>query len=148
MGKEQKILMRNINWVYGDKTGAVPYIFNQDKTAIKLYSEEFNFDVLRLDRYQTMPKSEQLQTALCTYFQDDFIPLSKIRVYEEGIPQLSQMLRHARYGAYEFQPLSHKDISRMRRQYNKYMAASRQQQEQERRDRAARKEAQDTIRTF
>ena len=142
MEKQPKILMRNLYWAYGKKTGAVPYIFNKDKSAIKLYHKDYNFDVLNLDR-KGMPRSQQLFEALNTYFGEDFTLISSIKVYEYGLPAFEQVVRHAIYGAYDFQPFSQKDIETMQKRYNKHMQRKLQKEEEKKQRYTAKREKQD-----
>ena len=149
MEKEQKIEMRNLHWAYGDKTGLVPYIFNQDKTAIKLYSEEYNFDILRLDRYKTMPISNQLCLALNSYFQDDFRPASKISVYEQGFPLVKHIINNIIYGNdFDDIPFSIKEIAHMQKVFNRHMDRVRRREEKEVRAEKERNKQQSTIMDF
>lgn len=142
MGKEPKIEMRNLYWAYGINAGAIPYIFNNDRTAIKLYSEQFNFDTIQLQPEQ--PATD----ALDEHFQELIVPISKIRVYEEGFSFVEQTIRHALYGAYDFQPFSHKDIAKMQTKYNAYIAQKTVQEEQESIAKQERQAEQDAIMNF
>lgn len=149
MEKEQKILMRNLHWAYGDKTGVVPYIFNQDKTAIKLYSEEYNFDILRLERFKPTPKSQQLVMALNTYFQDDFRLASKISVYEQGFPLVKHIINNIIYGNdFDDIPFSIKEIAHMQTAFNRHMDRVRRREEKEDRAEKERNKQQSTIMDF
>ena len=142
MGKTPKIEMRNLYWAYGIKTGTIPYIFNNDKTAIKLYSKYFDFDIIQLKAEQSACE------ALGEYFQESFLPLSRIKVYEQSFSTFEQELKRILHGSYDFQPFSHKDVDNMMKSYNKYMYNEHQRKIEQEKYQKARQTEQDAIMDF
>jgi hypothetical protein len=125
MEKEPKIELQNLFWATGDKTGAVPYIFNTTQTAIKLYSEEYNFDVLPLQGEKGMSNNQKALAACAEYFGENFYSVSSAHVFENSFSFPTQMIKFVCNGSQlDTINFSKKEISYMQKRYNKYMESA------------------------
>ena len=129
MNKEPKIRMKNLHWVYGEKTGLVPYIYNNKQTAIKLYHEDFGFEILQLGQLDDdiMWWSERAERACNAHFKDKFEAVDRLDVYEQTLSMFEKIKKEILDSNKGFDelPFSSKELGKMVKRYNNYMETKR-----------------------
>lgn len=122
MEKTPKISLKNLKWVRGQETGVVPFIYNNTSTAIKLYHEDFGFEILQLCDEKEMSKNQQALVACANHFGENFFHVSATTVFESSFSQIEQFIRFLLADSdLDKIQFSHKDIATMRKNYNKLL---------------------------
>ena len=150
MTKEAKITMENLNWARGDETGVVPYVYNKNRTAIKLYHEDFNFEVLQLRDIKGMSDAQKALDACAAHFGENFYNVTAYTVFESSFSEAEQLIRFILAGGCSADelPFSGKDISTMRKKYNKLVERTRLLNERIEKKHKAKQAEQDAIMDF
>ena len=131
MAKEAKIKLKNLYWAYSEDMGVVPYIFNNDTTAIKVFSEHFGYKVLDLTSESIMD-TKITQKAIATLdkeYGEGFAMWSTFDVFDKTFTLAEKIIRTNMAGGCDNIRFSAKDIERMRTKYNKHMARKRAEEE-------------------
>ena len=148
--QQPKITMENLNWARGDETGVVPYVFNKNRTAIKLYHEDFNFEILQLRDIKGMSDSQKALDACAAHFGENFYNVMPYTVFEGSFSEVEQVVRFIFAGGCSADeiPFSEKDISIMRKKYNKLLERTKLLNERIEKKHQAKKAEQDAIMDF
>ena len=147
--QQPKITVGNLNWARGDETGVVPYVFNKNRTAIKLYHGDFNFEILQLRDIKGMSDSQKALDACAAHFGENFYNVTPYTVFEGSFSQAEQLVRFVCAGC-EFDNVhfSQKDIATMRKNYNKLLERTKLLNERIEKKHQAKKAEQDAIMDF
>ena len=122
MEKTPKIELGNLHWAQGDATGVVPYIYNTDRSAIRLYSENYNFDILPLHGEKGMTTRQMALAACAEYFGENFYDISTVSVFENSFSFPTQMVKFVCAGSsLDTITFSTKEVDYMQKRYNKHM---------------------------
>ena len=121
MTREPKIKLENLYWAHSNKTGAIPYIFNNKQTAIKIYSTNYNHQIIQLPT--VLGTTKTLTSAACealgSYFDTKFETCPRFDVFESGFSLANQIVRATIANGADNIRFSQRDIEKMRVSYNK-----------------------------
>lgn len=117
MGKENKIGMGDLYWSYSQPTGAIPFIFNDDDSAIMVLSANYRYPVLKLP--EDVPSViEDANIAISRFFRQDCQQLPCPQVIDVCYSKIAQNFRTTLAGGVDNVKFSLKEIEKMRIKFN------------------------------
>lgn len=117
MGKENKIGMGDLYWSYSQPTGAIPFIFNDDDSAIMVLSANYRYPVLKLP--EDVPSViEDANIAISRFFRQDCQQLPCPQVIDVCYSKIAQNFRTTLASGVDNVKFSLKEIEKMRIKFN------------------------------
>lgn len=118
MEKEVKIGLGDLYWSYSQPTGAIPYVFNDNDTAILILNENYRYPVVKLPEDNPFV-TEDANIAISRFFHQDCRSLPCPQVIDVCYPKVIQNFKIAMAGGVDNVSFSLKEIERMRMKFNR-----------------------------